>query len=165
MFRFSHITALLVFLLTSCNDPELVTQSLVREYEADSNDISSVFFLNGSELKFKLYSRGCVHEETQQVEISKNDYNQFIISYIKDEAKLLDKKVVDSSFEIYIKSFIYECDKLSKKSSLAGFALGTIETIQISDGLHIINVRTDQSQPRNPFEDLIHAIHSKIESK
>ena len=153
---------LLCLLIVSCNNPESLSET---ESKSESNYISSVLFLNGSDLEFKLYSRGCVHEENQSVEISKNDYNQFVISYFKDKAKLLDKKVVDSSFEIYIKSFIYECDNLSKKSSSAGFALGTIETIQISDGLHIINVRTDQSQPRNPFEDLIHAIHSKIESK
>ncbi len=158
-------TVLLILLMMSCGNPASVSTSVVKKYKADSNFVSSVIFLHGSELKFKLYSRGCVQEETQRIEISKVNESQFVISYFKDEIKLMDKKVVDSSFEMYIKSFIYECDKLLKDSLPASIGFVTIETIQISDGLHIINVSTDQSKSRNPFNDLVYAIHSKSESK
>jgi hypothetical protein len=150
---------LLVLLTISCNDASRVQNKTQGEAETRSNYIASVIFLNGSDLEFKKYSRGCFHEETQRIQVSKKDNQEIVVSYFKNDIKVLDKKVFDSSFQIYIKSFIYECDQLLKDTtSSIVFESGKIETIQISDGLDIIEVSAGKSQYRNPFDDLTYII-------
>lgn len=155
---------LLTLLIISCNDVDRVPKETGTD-ETKSDYISSVIFLNGSDLVFKQYSKGCVHEETQRIEISKRGNKDIVISYFRNEKKVLDEKVFDSSFQICIKSFIYECDKLLKDTSSAEFWSNTIKTIQISDGLDIIEIGAGGSKQRNPFDDLVYTICSKAENR
>lgn len=156
---------LFIFLIVSCSDVDKVAKEPDSGDNPSGNYISSVIFLNGGHLEFKQYSKGCVGEEVQRIEISQMNNKQIVISYFRDETKVLDKKVFDSSFQIYIKSFIYDCDRLLKDTASRRFEFATIETIQISDGLDIIEVGTGVSNQRNPFDDLVYTICSKAENR
>ncbi len=156
---------LFIFMIISCNDVDKLAKEPYSGDKATGNDISSVIFLNGGDLEFKQYSRGCVNEEIQRIEISQKSNKQIVISYFRNETEVLDKKVFDSSFQIYIKSFIYECDRLLKDTASRRFEFATIETIQISDGLDIIEVGAGMSNQRNPFDDLVYTICSKAKNR
>jgi hypothetical protein len=145
----------LALLINSCNDIERVSNA--THNEAKDSYLSSVIFLNGGDLQFKQYSRGCVNEEIQRMEVSKKVNNQIVISYFRNDIKILDKKVFDSSFQVYIKSFFHECDKLLKDTSSWQLEFGTFKTIQISDGLDIIEVGSSRPDYRSPFDDLVNA--------
>lgn len=156
---------LFIFSIISCSDVDKDVKEPYSGDKATGNYISSVIFLNGGDLEFKQYSRGCVSEEVQRIEISQKNNKQIVISYFRNEAKILDKKVFDSSFLVYIKSFLHECDKLLKDTSSKEIGFGTIETIEISDGLDIIEVAAGVSKQRNPFDDLVYTICSKAENR
>ena len=156
--------ALLTLFIISCNDIDRVpTETHNVEYK--SNYISSVIALNGSDLVFKQYSKGCVNEETQRIEISEKLDKNIAISYFRNDVKVLDGKVFDSFFQVFIKSFIYECDELLKDTLSGENGFGTIETIEISDGLDIIEVGARGLKQRNPFDDLVNTICSKVENR
>ncbi len=156
---------LFILLMISCNNVDEVVKEPHSSNEPTGNYISSIIFLNGGDLHFTQYSRGCVNEETQRMEMSKTVNKQIVISYFKNDIKVLDRKVFDSSFLVYIKSFLNECDKLLKDTSSKEIGFGTIETIEISDGLDIIEVGAGVSKQRNPFNDLVYTICSKAENR
>lgn len=148
---------LFILLMISCNNVDEVVKEPHSSNEPTGNYISSIIFLNGGDLHFTQYSRGCVNEETQRMEMSKTVNKQIVISYFKNDIKVLDRKVFDSSFLVYIKSFLNECDKLLKDTSSWPLEFGTIKTIQISDGLDIIQVGSSKPGTRTPFDDLVYA--------
>ena len=156
---------LFIVMIISCNDVDKLAKEPYSGDKATGNYISSVIFLNGGNLEFKQYSRGCVNEEIQRIEISQKSNKQIVISYFRNEAKVLDKKVFDSSFQAYIKTFLHECDKLLKDTSAKEFVYTTSQTIQISDGLDIIEVGAGMSNQRNPFDDLVYTICSKAKNR
>lgn len=162
MYKFIFIQFSAIALLTaSCNSENKEGKDLHNEREAKQEYSSSMIYLNGVDLEFKQYAKGCVNEEMQRVEVSKKVNNGFVISYFRNGKKVIDKKITDSSFQIYIKSFISECEKLKKDTSSKELFFGTIKTIELSDGLHILKVSVAGSNPKDPFQDLVNIICSK----
>lgn len=147
--------------MVACNRVDKAIKENYTEHKSPADYITSSIFLNAVDLNFTQYSKGCVNEEKQRLEVSTNANNQLVISYFMNEIKVIDKKLFDSSFQIYIKSFIRECKKLEKDTSFKGLVFGTIKTIEISDGLHILKVNTTTSNLKDPFQDLINAVCSK----
>lgn len=164
MYKLIFIAFIFIYLsVHSCSNVEQISNTQKSEVAPKDSFISSVIFLAGSDLEFKFYSRGCFHEETQRVEISQMKNKQIVVSYFRNDEKILDQKVVDSSFGMAIRLFLFQCDKLLNYKPPVQYGFGTIETIHISDGLDIIEVSTDQSKSRNPFKDLVYAMNAKAE--
>lgn len=166
MIRFIAIPIItLSFLIIACVERENVKTEIRRDV-SKGDYISSLISLNGGNLVFTQYSKGCVHEEHQRIEISKKESKEIVVSYFRNGDTVLDKRIFDSSFNIYIKSFIYECDNLLIDTSVADFwSTTTIRTIQISDGLDIIEVGARVSKQSSPFDDLVYVIYSKANKR
>lgn len=155
-----HVLFLVFF--SACFDEEKGKETKLMKHSKDQikieNDFPSINPVNGQELRIELRTYGCFISESQSISITKNGDRNYVVSQYRDKNCILSNKVLDSSFQIHLKAFIYDCRRLLKDSTVS-VSITQIEKIIISDGLYFKEVDIGYSSSINPFKNLISAIY------
>lgn len=152
--------------LISCYDGDKPLRLIYKEENDDQaemiNGMPSIDIVDGQELSMQLVTRGCFVSEDEPLIRIKKSGKVYLASHYQNQSIGLSNKVLDSSFKIHLKAFIYNCNKLSKKgmSGSIEFTFKNAEELVISDGLHITSVGINDSITNNPFRELLSAIYS-----